>query len=158
VQKKPNKNLDENNRKITALQAEISALKDELLSKPESINLLSFLNENEEFSTVETSYNRASFWYPSIQIAFQSLFLLPLIVIALLLHNFSQRKSYGLMALMSWHLLVIFFIPLIIKIFEFLQVGVLFEFLFDLISQLLGGLLFLINYLYIVLIPFSVLA
>ena len=59
----------------------------------------------------------------------------------------------GLIALISWHLLVIFFIPLIFKVFEFLQVGALFEFLISIISALFGGLLFLINYVYILIIP-----
>ena len=145
--------LDENNRQIATLKEEIAALKNDLLSKPESIEFLGFLNENENFSIVEQNYKRASFWYPSIQIAFQSLFLLPLIIIASSLHNLAQRKGYGLLFLMSWHLLVIFCIPLIIKIFEFLQFGALFQFLFKFIRNLLGGLLFLINYLYIFLIP-----
>ena len=64
-----------------------------------------------------------------------------------------ERKRYGLISLISWHLLVIFFIPLILKIFEFLQIGPLFELLLDFISFLLGGLLFLISYVYILLIP-----
>ncbi|MGK7925094.1 MAG: hypothetical protein AB4290_07580 [Spirulina sp.] len=150
---KAKQELDKNNRNIATLKTEIADLKNELLSKPESINFIGFLKQGEQFSIVKKAYQRASFWYPSIQIAFQSLFLLPLIIIASSLHNFAQRKGYGLMALMSWHLLVIFLIPLIIKIFEFLQVGILFEFLFDLIRELLGGLLFLINYFYIFLIP-----
>lgn len=145
--------LEQNNRQISTLKNEISTLKDGLLSKPESTNLLTFLKDENKFSEVEKGYKQASFWYPSIQLGFQSLFLIPLILIAFSVHNFAQHRRYGLVALISWHLLVIFFIPLILKIFEFLQVGVLFQFLFDIISAIFGGLLFLISYVYILLIP-----
>lgn len=150
---KAKQTLEQNNRQISTLKNEISYLKDGLLSKPESTNFLTFLKEENKFSEVEKGYKQASFWYPSIQLGFQSLFLIPLILIAFSVNNFAQNRRYGLVALISWHLLVIFFIPLILKIFEFLQVGVLFQFLFDIISAIFGGLLFLISYVYILLIP-----
>ncbi|MEH2160790.1 MAG: hypothetical protein V7K38_07015 [Nostoc sp.] len=145
--------LEQNNRQISTLKQEIYSLKNELLAKPESISFIAFLNDHNQFREVDRGYQQASFWYPSIQLAFQSLFLLPLIIIALSVHKFAQRRGYGLVSLISWHLLVIFFIPLIVKIFEFLQIGAIFRFLFEIISALFGGLLFLINYVYILLIP-----
>jgi predicted RNA-binding Zn-ribbon protein involved in translation (DUF1610 family) len=145
--------LDQNNATIASLKTDISNLKDELVSKPESVSFLSFLKNSGSFSAVEQGYERASFWYPSIQLVFQAFFLLPLIFIAASVHSFAQRRRYGLVTLISWHLLVIFCIPLIIKVFEFLQVGVIFQFLFDLIQALFGGLLFLLSYVYILLIP-----
>ena len=150
---KAKQDLEQNSSKIATLKQEISTIKNELIAKPESIDLISFLKNSDKFSEVEKGYQQASFWYPSIQLAFQCLFLLPLILIALSIHNLAQRKGYGLISLMSWHLLVIFFIPLILKTFEFLQVGAIFQFLFDIISALFGGLLFLISYAYILLIP-----
>lgn len=150
---KAKQELDQNNRNIAQSKQEIAKLKTALLAKPESVSFLAFLKNGENFGEVKTGYDQASFWYPSIQLAFQTLFLLPLIILALLVHKFALRKGYGLIALMSWHLLVIFFIPLILKVFEFLQVGALFQFLFDIISTLFKGLVFLINYLYILLIP-----
>ncbi|MEH2166222.1 MAG: hypothetical protein V7K41_06025 [Nostoc sp.] len=145
--------LEENNRQISTLKQETSTLKNELLSQPESISFINFLKDDNRFQKVDKGYQQASFWYPSIQLGFQSLFLLPLIFIALSVHKFAQRRGYGLVSLISWHLLVIFFIPLIVKIFEFLQVGAIFRFLFDIVSAIFGGLLFLINYVYILLIP-----
>ncbi|MEH2260824.1 hypothetical protein [Nostoc sp.] len=145
--------LEENNRQISTLKQETSILKNELLSKPESISFINFLKDDNRFQEVEKGYQQASFWNPSIQLGFQSLFLLPLILIALSVHKLAQRRGYGLVSLISWHLLVIFFIPLIVKIFEFLQVGAIFRFLFDIVSAIFGGLLFLINYVYILLIP-----
>ncbi|MBG1241175.1 hypothetical protein [Nostoc sp. NZL] len=150
---KAKQTLEQNNRQISILKQEISTLKNELLAKPESISFLAFIKDDNQFREVDKGYQQASFWYPSIQLAFQSLFLLPLILIALSVHKFAQRRGYGLISLISWHLLVIFFIPLIVKIFEFLQVGAIFKFLFDIISAIFGGLLFLINYAYILLIP-----
>ncbi|MEH2253223.1 hypothetical protein [Nostoc sp.] len=145
--------LEQNNRQISTLKQEFSSLKNELLAKPESISFIAFIKDDNQFREVDKGYRQASFWYPSIQLAFQSLFLLPLIFIALSVHKFAQVRGYGLISLISWHLLVIFFIPLIVKIFEFFQIGVIFKFLFDIISAIFGGLFFLLNYIYILLIP-----
>ncbi|OUL32821.1 hypothetical protein BV372_18420 [Nostoc sp. T09] len=150
---KAKENLEKNNSQISTLKNEISNLKSGLVSKLESVSFLTFIKDENKFSEVEKSYKQASFWYPSIQLGFQSLFLMPLILIAFSVHNFAQRRRYGLISLISWHLLIIFFIPLILKIFEFLQIGVIFQFLFDIISAIFGGLLFLISYIYILLIP-----
>ncbi len=150
---KAKQKLDENSRKISSLKNEISNLKNVLLAKPESVNFIALLKDNDKFTAVEKGYQQASFWYPSIQLAFQSLFLLPLIVVALSSYKFAQRRGHGLISLISWHLLVIFFIPLLLKIFEFLQIGAIFKFIFDIVSTLFGGLLFLISYAYVLLIP-----
>lgn len=145
--------LDKNNRSIGILKQEITSLKNQLIAKPETSNFLNILQNQDKFTTVETGYKRSSFWYPTIQLGFQSLFLLPLITIALVVYRFSQTREYGLISLISWHLLVIFCIPLVIKLFEFLQIGAIFQFIFDIISAIFGGLLFLVSYVYILLIP-----
>ncbi|BAY74582.1 hypothetical protein NIES25_09960 [Nostoc linckia NIES-25] len=150
---KAKQELDKNNSQISTLKQENSDLQNQLLAKPESTSFLTFLQDGNQFTQVDKGYQKASFWYPSIQLGFQSLFLLPLILIALSVHRFAEGRGYGLISLISWHLLVIFFIPLLVKVFEFLQIGAIFQFLFDIISQIFGGLLFLINYVYILLIP-----
>jgi predicted RNA-binding Zn-ribbon protein involved in translation (DUF1610 family) len=150
---KAKQQLTENDLKITALQQELNTLKQQLLNKPESIEFINFLNQKESFNTVQKGHANATFWYPSIQFFFQALFLIPLIAIALLVHNFAQSKGYGLIALISWHLLVIFLIPLILKVLKFLQIGFIFQLLFDFIQAVFGGLLFIISYLYILVIP-----
>jgi predicted RNA-binding Zn-ribbon protein involved in translation (DUF1610 family) len=124
-----------------------------LLEKPESINLIKAIKDDAKYQTLTQEHQSAAFWYPSIQLVFQALFLLPLLAIALFIHRIAVRKGAGLVALITWHLLVIFFIPLLLKIFEFLQVGVLLQFLIDIIGKLFGGLLFLVSYLYIFIIP-----
>ncbi|QLE59005.1 hypothetical protein [Nostoc sp. TCL26-01] len=145
--------LDQNNANIATLEKEIASLQNGLLGKPESTSFIALLQNEGEFVKVKQGYQQASFWYPSIQLALQSMFLLPLILIALFVHRFARAKGYGLISLMSWHLLVIFMIPLVLKIFEFLQVGVIFQFLFNIISAVFGSLLFLVSYLYILLVP-----
>jgi hypothetical protein len=150
---KAKQELDRNNQTINNLNREIATLKPELLAKPASQSFLALLKDDGKFKEVENRYQQAQFWYPSIRLAFQALFLVPLLSIALLVHNFAQRKGYGLVSLISWHLLVIFSIPLIIKVFEFLQIGLIFKWIFDLVSAIFGRLLFIINFLYILLIP-----
>ncbi|NES86098.1 MAG: hypothetical protein F6K10_34595 [Moorea sp. SIO2B7] len=150
---KAKQELEQNKSNISKLKKEISALKNQLVAKPESVDLIAFVKDKDKFIATEKGYKHLSFWYPSIQIAFQSLFLLPLILLALSIHNLAQRKGYGLISLISWHLLVIFFMPLIFKIFEFLQIGPLFQLILEILTALLGGLLFLISYVYILLIP-----
>jgi hypothetical protein len=145
--------LDKNTSAIATLKQEIATLQAELIAQPDNAEFLKFLKTENKFREVEKGYKSLSFWYPSIQLGFQAVFLLPLIFIAFSIHSFAQRKGYGLLSLISWHLLVIFFIPLVIKIFEFLQIGAFFEFIAKLIRTLLGGLLFLISYIYIFLIP-----
>jgi hypothetical protein len=150
---KAKQTLEQNKQKISKLKQESAKLKAELLARPEVAKFLAFLKNDTQFQALESGYQQASFWYPTIQLALQAAFLLPLIAAALAIHRFAQRKGYGLMALISWHLLVIFMIPLIIKVFEFLQIGVILETITRFVSAILGGLLFLVSYIYILLIP-----
>lgn len=145
--------IERNEGAIAQRQQTLETLKTELVNNPKSQDLLTLLNNNTAFATVDQGYSRATFWYPSIQLFFQGLFLLPLILLASAIHRFAQRRDYGYVALISWHLLVIFTIPLIWKVFEFLQVGFLLELLANLVEFLFGGLRFLLNYLQILLIP-----
>ncbi len=150
---KAKQELEQNNQKIADLQEAITKTKTEIVNSQESRQFLNYLQDETTFKALQASYNRASFWYPSIQIVFQFFFLCPLIIFAFSIHSLAQKKDYGLVALISWHLLVIFFIPLVVKLFEFLQFGVLAQFIFELMRELLGGLLFLVSYLYILAIP-----
>lgn len=150
---KAKQQLDQNNQKIANFEQEIAKAKQEVVTKPESISFIAFLQDRAVFNEVASGYSKAWFWYPSIQFAFQALFLLPLIFVALLVHKFAQRKQYGTLSLISWHLLVIFLVPLLLKVLEFLQVGLIFQFLRGVFKVLFGGLLFLISYVYILLIP-----
>ena len=58
------------------------------------------------------------FWYPVKRLGMQMLFLLPLFAIFYVWNNASIRKSRGIQALVSSHLLVVSFIPIFFKIIE----------------------------------------
>ena len=145
--------LESGERAIAQRKQTLNDLKAQLVNSPESQTFIALLNDDQAFSTVNRGYNRATFFYPSIQLFFQALFLLPLIAFTLAIHRFAQRRDYDYVALLTWHLLAIFSIPLIWKVFEFLQIGFLFEWLADLIYALFGQLEFLYNYIQILLIP-----
>ena len=145
--------LDRNNASLNQLKQQQSDLQTQLAQTQASQQFLALLNNDAQFQPLDRQFQRASFWYPTVQLLFQSLFLLPLVGLAWAVYRFAERRGYGLVALQSWHLLVIFCIPLVIKLFEVLQFGALFVWLSQIIVTLLGGLLFLINYLYILLVP-----
>ncbi len=145
--------IDQNNQAIAQRQTALETLKATVIRAPESQDFLSLLNDTAKFDRVNEGYRQAAFWYPSIQLLFQGLFLAPLIIFAAIVHRIAQRKNYGYIALISWHLLVIFCVPLLWKIFEFLQFGFLIQWLSDFLEALLGGLRFLISYLQILLLP-----
>jgi hypothetical protein len=150
---KAKQTLEQNNLKISTLTKETNDLKNLFIAKPESAAFISLLKDNNKFTPLKNGYQQASFWYPSIQFGFQFAFLLPLILGALVINNFAQRRGYGLIALITWHLLVIFLIPLLFKVFEFLQIGAIFKFFSDIVHALFGSLLFLVSYIYILLVP-----
>lgn len=146
-------NIEQNDRAIAQRQQTLTGLKTELAKSPEGQAFLALLADDIKFAPADKGYRQASFWYPSIQLLFQGLFLLPLIALASAVHRLSQRRGYGYVALISWHLLAIFLIPLIWKIFEFFQVGFLLQWLGNIIEALFGGLRFLWSYVQILLIP-----
>jgi hypothetical protein len=150
---KAKQTLEQNNLKISTLTKETTDLKNILIAKPESAAFISLLKDDNKFTPLKSGYQQASFWYPSIQFGFQFAFLLPLILGAFIINNFAQRRGYGLIALITWHLLVIFLIPLLFKVFEFLQIGAIFKFFSDIVRVLFGSLLFLVSYIYILLVP-----
>ncbi|HSM81117.1 MAG TPA: zinc ribbon domain-containing protein, partial [Nodosilinea sp.] len=145
--------LERNQASIATLKQQLSTLQTQLAQTPASQQFLALLNNDGQFQQLDRQFQRASFWYPTVQLLFQALFLLPLVGLAWWVYRTAERRGYGLVALQSWHLLVIFCIPLVIKIFAVLQFGALFSWLSQVVVALLGGLLFLINYLYILLVP-----
>jgi hypothetical protein len=145
--------LMENDRQLAELNSKLKADRAELVAQPVSQAYLARLKDNGKFEQLDQAYKTANFWYPSIRLGLQGLFLLPLMAIALGIHNLALAKGYGLVALMAWHLLCIFFIPLIFKIFEFLQFGFFFKSIFDFVISIVGNLVFLLNYISILSIP-----
>jgi hypothetical protein len=147
--------LDANNTEIAQRKQEASDLKQTFLKQPSAQTYLNQLQNTDVFGAIAKGHAKASFWYPSIKLGLQALFLVPLITIAYAIHRFALRKNYGLVALLSWHLLVIALIPALLKVFEFLQVGAIAQWIIEIIGRISGGLLFLVSYLQIALIPLA---
>jgi predicted RNA-binding Zn-ribbon protein involved in translation (DUF1610 family) len=147
--------IDGNDAAIAVFKQETTDLKKTLLAQPTVLAFLSRLQDRNAWGPVEAGQRHAEFWYPSIQLGFQALFLLPVILISLAIHRFALGKNYGLVALITWHLLIIALIPALLKVFEFLQVGVFFQWIATTVIGIFGGLLFLASYAQILLIPLA---
>lgn len=145
--------IDTNNEKIKETKEKVKEKQTNLIKDPTVESYLRLLNDVSQYSKVKSAYQSVQFWYPNKILLLQTLFLLPLIVIAYLWHAVSTRKDKGLQALLSWHLLLIFCIPLLIKFFEFLQFGNIVRVVLESITALLGGLLFIASYGLILIIP-----
>jgi hypothetical protein len=65
-----------------------------------------------------TDLRSLNFWYPVKRLGMQLTFLLPLFVVFYLWNAASIRKNHGIQILVSSHLLVVSFIPILCKIFE----------------------------------------
>jgi hypothetical protein len=145
--------IDTNNEKIKETKEKVKEKQTNLLKNPTAEAYLKLLNDVSQYSKIKSAYQSAQFWHPNKVLLLQTLFLLPLIIIAYLWHTVSTRKNKGLQALLSWHLLLIFCIPLLIKFFEFLQFGNIIRVVLESITALLGGLLFIASYGLILIIP-----
>jgi hypothetical protein len=145
--------IEANKARTTILRSEVVTLGQDLLEAPESQAFLAFLNRSGNFEAMERGFARAQFWAPSQRLLLQGLFLVPLVLLSLLIHRHALRHNHGLLALVSWHLLVISLIPLLLKLAEVTQVGVIFELLLAAVRALAGNLRFLVNYLYLLAVP-----
>ena len=145
--------IERRQNKIADNQKQIIAQQTKLIQLPASDAYLKLLDNTAEYQAIEKAYQSAEFWYPNQQLLLQALFILPLIIIAYLWHSTAVRKDFGLQALLSWHLLLIFCIPLILKVFEFIQFSNLVQIVVKSIIDLLGGLLFVASYTLILVIP-----
>jgi hypothetical protein len=145
--------LSDNNNKAFAIKQEIKALEQQILKNPNSAEFLKFLQDEPQWKTFDKSYQKAEFWHPHRQLLFQALFLLPLLGLTLAIYRFCQRRGYGLAALICWHLLVVFFIPFVFKLFELLQFGPIFVAISNFILEIAQGMIFLVRYAAILTIP-----
>jgi hypothetical protein len=145
--------IDANNESIKQKKEQVKEKQTRLIKGSISEAYLKLLGDGSKYSEIKSAYQSAVFWHPNKILLLQILFLLPLIVIAYVWHTFSNRKNKGLQSLLSWHLLLIFCIPLLIKFFEFIQFGNIVSTILLSITSLLGGLLFIASYGLILIIP-----
>jgi hypothetical protein len=147
--------IEANKSKIAAQKKLILEKQTKLLQQAPSQAYLKLLGDSTHYKALETQYRSAQFWHPNKQLLLQTLFLIPLIFLAYVINATATKKQKGVIALISWHLLLIFCIPLLIKFFEFMQFGNLIGFVIEGLTALLGGLLFITSYLLILLIPLA---
>jgi hypothetical protein len=147
--------IDDIKTKISIKNQSIIEAQKKLVQQPSSESYLKLLNDTSRYIDVKNAYDSAQFWYPNKQLLLQTLFLLPLIAIAYLVNASATKKNKAVLALVSWHLLLIFCIPLLVKFFEFIQFGNLLGIIIEQFTILLGGLHFIANYLLILIIPIA---
>jgi predicted RNA-binding Zn-ribbon protein involved in translation (DUF1610 family) len=147
--------IDANNAEIAVQKKLILEKQTKLVQQPSSQEYLKRLNDASDYKEIQKAYRSAQFWHPNKQLFLQTAFLLPLIALAYFVNTAASKKNKGVIALISWHLLVIFCIPLLIKFFEFVQFGNLLGVVIEGLTTLLGGLLFITSYLLILIIPLA---
>jgi hypothetical protein len=145
--------IDTNQQQINDKKAAVTDLETQLIESPEGSAYLDWVGNRDRYDTLQTQYDRAQFWHSNQVLGLQILFLTPLIAVAYGWHRLSTRRQRGLQALLSWHLLLIACLPLVVRLFEFIQFGNLVGVVVEAIVAVLGGLLFLASYLMIALIP-----
>ena len=74
--------------------------------------------KDQDRQTLITELRTLNYWFPVKKLGMQLIFLLPLFVVFYAWNNTSIRKGRGLQTLVSTHLLVISFIPILCKIIE----------------------------------------
>jgi hypothetical protein len=147
--------IDDLTSKISIQKQLIVETQKKLIQQPSSKSYLKLLNDASKYKEVKNAYSSAQFWYPNKQLLLQTLFLLPLIALAYFINTWATKKTKAVLALVSWHLLLIFCIPLLVKFFEFIQFGNLLGIVIEQATMLLGGLRFIANYLLILIIPLA---
>jgi hypothetical protein len=145
--------IEANQQQIEQKRAEVTVLETALMESPEGVAYLDWVGDRDRYDTLQTEYERATFWHPNQVLGLQILFLTPLIAVAYGWHRLANRRQWGLQALLSWHLLLIVCLPLAVRLFEFVQFGNLVGVVVEAIVAVLGGLLFLASYLLIAVIP-----
>jgi len=140
-------------REIDRWKTEITTAKTELLATPSSQAYLKLLDDAGRYETLKQDYEKAEFWHPNLQFLLQLIFLAPLILVTYRWHSQAVLKDWGLQSLLSWHLLLIFCIPLVVRLFEFLQFSNLVQVAVEVVIALVGGLYFIASYLFIILVP-----
>lgn len=75
---------------------------------------------NEDRENLAEEYRDLNFWYPVKKLGMEMLFLLPLMLIFYSWNSISIAKARPFQLLVSSHLLIVVFIPVLIKIFELL--------------------------------------
>jgi len=150
---KTKSSIDENTSQISKLQTQKEKAQNDVISNSTAQKLLTLVDDSAKFVNLKSSFDSENFRYPILLFVFQILFLTPLILTSLAIHLLATKKNWGLLAVVSWNLFLVFCVPAVLKVFEFLQFGVLANFILEFLGILVGSLAFLGSYLLILIIP-----
>ncbi len=105
---------------LDALKARIATLEQSINGDPKIKLLWERLQglQERDRQVLLSDLRTLNFWYPVKRLGMQMLFLLPLFFVFYAWNNASIRKNRGLQTLVSSHLLVISFIPILFEIIE----------------------------------------
>ncbi len=133
---------------VSRLQSQITSLRTQIMSDPATRSFLETLQTNRE--TITSELKTRKFWYPLKRLAFQLVFLLPLLIVFGLLYKWAVKKGRPLLTLIFSHILVIVCIPIIIEFFRLFLEIIPFHFFADFLDLLEAlGLVALWSYLLI---------
>ncbi len=105
--------------KMNSLTAQEEALKNSLQENPQIIHLLQQVKASQQYrEQLLQELRRLNFWHPVKRLGMEMIFLLPLILVIYFWHSRSTANNRPYQTLVSSHLLVVVFIPVIFKLFE----------------------------------------
>lgn len=144
--------IENNKLKISSNNSLIASNNKQILKSKGLKDLTAFVNNDETNNFIQWTKNYEII-YSIIVFLLQVAFLLPLILVSLVLYKFSQKKGWVTLATIFWNIYALSFIHIVVKILNFLQFSYVANLVLNILGGLVGGLYFLINYLYIILIP-----
>ncbi len=105
--------------KMNSLIEQEEALKNSLLDNQQVIQLMQQVKTSRQHrELLLQELRRLNFWYPVKRLGMEMVFLLPLILVIYFWHSRSTANNRPYQILVSSHLLVVVFIPVIFKLFE----------------------------------------
>lgn len=115
------KDIQAKSNTLNTLRGEINALEQTINADPRVTQLWKKI-ENlrpEEREQLRADLRNMNFWFPVKRLGMELLFLLPLCIVFFVWNGVSIRKERGTQILVSSHLLVVSFLPVLFKIIEF---------------------------------------
>ncbi len=113
------KQVTELMEKMNNLATDQAAAKNSLLQNEKIIQLLGVVESSQgRRDELLEELRSLNFWYPVKRLGMEMIFLLPLIVLFYLWNSTSTARNRPYQSLISSHLLVVVFIPVIFKLFE----------------------------------------
>lgn len=140
--------INENNKKIEALEIEITNLENEITDKAISVNFINLVNKHKE--EISNKLENLNFWYPLEKLIKQVIFILPLTLLFFFIYRRNLKKENSVYTLIFSHLFLVSLIPVFIKTLELLLDILPFHFLRDVLILLETlGIIAVFNYLVI---------